>query len=197
MRVFWLQPAAWWGLAALAVPILVHLVARQRTQRIPFPSLRFLRSTRLSAARQWRFADWPLLLVRMLILATTVAAFAAPVFVSGDRLRAWGKRTARAVIVVTTPETGDEVERLSSEERRSAFAAQEFRAQSAPVADSIRDSVSWLARQPPAARELVVIGDLRMGALTAADFDVLPAHVGIRFLPVATGDPLRDVGRGA
>ena len=39
MSVSWLSPAAWLGLAALAVPILIHLLARYRQQ--PHGSLLF------------------------------------------------------------------------------------------------------------------------------------------------------------
>ncbi|MBA3270032.1 MAG: BatA domain-containing protein, partial [Acidobacteria bacterium] len=52
MSVFWLQPQAWWGVAALAIPIAIHLLARQRSRRLLFPTLRFLRATRLAALRQ-------------------------------------------------------------------------------------------------------------------------------------------------
>ena len=49
MTVQWLQPAAWWGLAAVAVPILIHLLVRRESRRLLFPSLRFLRTTAVAS----------------------------------------------------------------------------------------------------------------------------------------------------
>ena len=36
------HPIAWLGLAAIAVPILVHLLGRRRARRVKFPTLRFV-----------------------------------------------------------------------------------------------------------------------------------------------------------
>ncbi len=65
-----------------------------------FPSLRFLRSTRLVALKRRRISDWPLLTIRLLIVTMAVAALAGPVFVSDARWRSWSTRTARAVVIV-------------------------------------------------------------------------------------------------
>lgn len=196
MRVFWLQPWAWLGLGALTIPLLVHLLVRQRSRRVLFPSLRFLRTSRLSALRHWKIADWLLLLVRMMILAMAVAALAAPVFVSDEREQSWAGRVARAVVVVTpSPGVGDEREiaRWANEEGQTAFVARELRGPLTSAADNIRDAAIWLERQPPAAREVVIIGDFRTGTFVEADLELLPSYVGIRFLPVASADPAREI----
>ena len=44
----------------------------------------------------------------------------------------------------------------------------------------------WLDRQPPSAREIVVIGDLRRGAIDDSDLASVPRRIGIRFVPAAT-----------
>ena len=49
------------------------------------------------------------------------------------------------------------------------------------VADAVRDAVAWLQQQPPAQREVVIVGDLRRGAITSGDLALAPAPVGIRF----------------
>lgn len=175
MSVFWLQPQAWWGLAALLVPIAIHLLARQRSRRVRFPSLRFLQTTRQAALRRRFISDWPLLITRMLLLASVVAALAGPVFVSSSRRAAWNQRIARAIVTV-----GPATEPAAAEARAS-FASALF---SAPVlADALRLASLWLARQPPAAHEIVITGDLREGSITPVDLEMLPGHVGIRFLP--------------
>ena len=100
MRVVWLQPWAWAGLAALAAPILIHLLARHRQRELLFPTLRFVRATQLAALKRRVIADVPLLVVRLLILTAAIAALAAPVFVSAARQRTWAARTARAIVAL-------------------------------------------------------------------------------------------------
>jgi hypothetical protein len=195
MTVFWLQPWAWLGLAALGVPLAVHLLARQRRRRVPFPSLRFLHTTRLPAFRRWKITDWPLFVVRLLTVGAAVAALASPVFVSADRQRSWATRAARAVVVITgtadKPDTAETLE-LAAKERTAAFVARQFPVRSAEIGSGVRDAAMWLDRQPPASREVVIVGDMRAGTLTAGDFAILPSHIGIRFLPVESAEPSRE-----
>jgi hypothetical protein len=187
MEMFWLQPLAWWGLAAVAIPILIHLLVLQHSRRVLFPSLRFLRATRLAAVRRHVVSDWPLLTLRLLILAAAVAALAAPVFVSGARWQSWNTRVARAVVVLSS---GDEVAPLVEEERAGTFASAVFTPTAAP-ADGLRDASDWLQRQPPAAREIVIVGDFRAGSLNGRDFDSSAPSTGVRLLPVVSGDRRR------
>lgn len=66
------------GLAALAVPVLVHLVQRQDPHGIGFPSLMFLRRIPYEERRKRRIRDWLLLLLRCLALALLALAFSRP-----------------------------------------------------------------------------------------------------------------------
>lgn len=68
------------GLAALAIPILVHLVHRERKETTPFPSLMFLLRTPYQHSRRQRIRDWLLFLMRAAVFALLVAAFSRPVF---------------------------------------------------------------------------------------------------------------------
>ncbi len=68
------------GLAGLAVPILVHLVHRERKETTPFPSLMFLLRTPYQHSRRQRIRDWLLFLLRAGAFLLLVAAFARPVF---------------------------------------------------------------------------------------------------------------------
>jgi hypothetical protein len=179
MSVFWLAPLAMVGFVLLAVPLLIHLLAQHRSERVLFPSLRFVPASQLAALRRRAFADWPLLVIRLAIVAAAVAAGAGPVFVSDAVRAAWDTRVARAVVVAdTSPETIA----VAEEEAQEGFTSARF---SEPrVADAIRSAVTWLGTQPPASREVVIVGDLREGTLAAADLALLPAHVGMRFLPL-------------
>jgi hypothetical protein len=184
VSVHWLQPLAWWGLGLLVIPIVIHLLARHRSQRLPFPSLAFLPVAPMAALRRRVITNWPLLAVRLLILAAAVAAVASPVFVSEARRRSWDERVARA-IVVASPQS-DEIRALAADEAQASYASAEFSAVSVP--DAIRDAQRWLGSQGPAAREIVIVGDLREGALAAADLASVAPHTGLRFLPVVELD---------
>ena len=68
------------GLVALAVPILVHLVHKERKETTPFPSLMFLLRTPYQHSRRQRIRDWLLFLMRAMVFLLLVAAFSRPVF---------------------------------------------------------------------------------------------------------------------
>ncbi len=75
-----LSPLLLLGLGAIAVPILVHLIQRERKRVIEFPSLMFVQKIPYQSVRRRRIRHWPLLLLRVLALALIVAAFARPFF---------------------------------------------------------------------------------------------------------------------
>lgn len=83
MPLGFLLPAFLAGLAALAVPILLHLRQREKEKPQPFPSLMFLSRIPIRTAQRRRITDWPLLLLRALALALLVAAFARPLLRGG------------------------------------------------------------------------------------------------------------------
>jgi hypothetical protein len=184
VSVHWLQPLAWWGLGMLALPMIIHLLARHRSRRLRFPSLKFLPVAQMAALRRRVLTNWPLLVVRLLVIAAAVAAFAAPVLISDARRQSWDQRVARA-IVVASPQS-DEIRSIAADEARASFASAQFTA--ATVPDALREAGRWLAAQPPAAREIVIVGDLRQGALAGEDLASVPSSVGVRFLPVVPLD---------
>ncbi|TVP44294.1 MAG: hypothetical protein EA350_11990 [Gemmatimonadales bacterium] len=74
----WMNPWAWIGLGSLAIPVLVHLLARNRAQVRMVATLRFLEATPPAATSPSRIRDPLLLLLRLLILAVAVSALARP-----------------------------------------------------------------------------------------------------------------------
>src|SRR5215207_4628147 len=68
------------GLAALAIPVLIHLIQRERKNVVPFPSLMFIRRIPYSSIRRRRIHNWALLMLRLAAIALIVAAFARPFF---------------------------------------------------------------------------------------------------------------------
>src|SRR3982750_2437156 len=66
------------GLGALALPVLIHLIQRERKRVVEFPSLMFLRRIPYQSVRRRRIRNWLLLAMRAAALALVVAAFARP-----------------------------------------------------------------------------------------------------------------------
>jgi hypothetical protein len=79
MNFSFLSPLFALGALAVAVPILVHLVHRERKETTPFPSLMFLRRTPYQYSRRQRIRDWLLFLLRAVAFLLLVAAFTRPV----------------------------------------------------------------------------------------------------------------------
>ena len=78
-----LAPAFFVGLAALAIPVIIHLIQRERKTIVEFPSLMFLRRIPYQSVRRRRIRHWLLLLMRAAAMAMIVAAFARPFFRQG------------------------------------------------------------------------------------------------------------------
>ena len=66
------------GLLAVAIPIVVHLVHRERKEPLAFPSLMFLRRVPFRSARRQRIRYWLLFLLRTAALLLIATAFARP-----------------------------------------------------------------------------------------------------------------------
>ena len=99
MSITWINAAAFAGLALVALPIAIHLLVRQQTRVLAFPSLRFLRETALAAFRRRRIEDAVLLLCRAAIVIAAVAALAGPILQTPARTAGYASRTSRAIVV--------------------------------------------------------------------------------------------------
>jgi len=73
-----LAPALLLGLLGLAVPVVAHLLGREPPKPIRFAAMRFLTATEQSVTQRKSIRDWPLLLVRLLLLALLVLVLARP-----------------------------------------------------------------------------------------------------------------------
>src|SRR5687767_2565164 len=79
-----LAPLFLFALAAIAVPIAVHLTHRQRKEPITFPSLMFLRRVEFKTTKRQRLRNRLLFALRTLALLLLIAAFARPFVSRGD-----------------------------------------------------------------------------------------------------------------
>ena len=66
------------GLAALTIPVIVHLQRRRRKVRVVFSSLRLVVQSQRITRRRRRITDWPILLLRMLAVALVAFVFGRP-----------------------------------------------------------------------------------------------------------------------
>ena len=77
MSLSWGWPLAFAGLAALLVPVLLHLDRRRSVQVLRFAALRWI-VAQARPRRTWRVVDWLLLALRLLLVAVLVAWLAQP-----------------------------------------------------------------------------------------------------------------------
>jgi hypothetical protein len=108
------------GLAAVAVPIFVHLIQRERRNVIEFPSLMFVQRIPYESVERRRIHNWPLLLLRLAALMAIVAAFARP-FVGMDPVAAATTGDREVVILLDRSASmgyGDRWSRAQAEARR-------------------------------------------------------------------------------
>ena len=75
-----LAPLFFLGLATLAVPVIIHMIQRERKDVVEFPSLMFIRKIPFHSFRRQRIRNWFLLLLRCTAIALLLAAFARPFF---------------------------------------------------------------------------------------------------------------------
>ena len=98
MGLGFLVPAFLAGLAAIAIPLLMHLRDRNEETPTRFPSLMFLVRLPIRTSDRRKVTDWPLLLLRALAIAVLVLAFSRPFF--GRSAEATAQARARNVVLL-------------------------------------------------------------------------------------------------
>jgi hypothetical protein len=190
-QILWQNPAALFALGVIAAPILIHFLVQRRAEVFDFPTLRFLRPTRLAALRRHGLDDAALLAVRAAILAAAVAALAGPLIVTPLRREAWDRRVVRAVVADLEAERGQPAQ---TEPAADQHQSREFRTGS--LRDGIRSAVAWLESAPPGRRELLVRSRFPIGSIDAADIAAVPAGIGIRLVRAGTLPAAQTVDAG-
>lgn len=100
MGISWISPLYLAGTLLLALPILLHLVQKDRSDGIRFPSLMFLQQIPLREKRRLEIRNWLLLLLRCLLLLLVVLAFARPFLVDSGESIALDTERHDSVIVL-------------------------------------------------------------------------------------------------
>lgn len=94
-----LAPAFLAGLAAIAIPVLVHLIHRERKETVAFPSLMFLQKVPYRSVRRQKLRHLLLLALRCLAILIVVSAFARP-FLRRDVAPGAGASDGRDVVIL-------------------------------------------------------------------------------------------------
>src|SRR5687768_1879875 len=156
VTIEWINPAALAGLAAVAGPVLVHLLRRQRAPRVTFPTVRFLAPTHAAAARLRNPSDLLLLSLRIAIVAAAAIAAAQPMLVTGWRRAAWEQRINRALVVDDSESLAAAASRVRdavAAERGGSTAASEIRTTN--LADGLKQAAAMLQRGHAGRGEIV------------------------------------------
>ena len=73
-----LESAFLGGLAAVSVPVVIHMLQSPRARQIDFPSVRFLKMVQRKATRRTRLKNLLLMLLRMALIALICLGMAKP-----------------------------------------------------------------------------------------------------------------------
>ncbi|MBP7052863.1 MAG: BatA domain-containing protein [Phycisphaerae bacterium] len=96
-----LYPLILAGIAAVTLPIVLHMIRRHTRNRVTFSSLMFLRTTTPRLRNRRRLEHIPLLILRCLILCLLAFAFARP-FLRKPIAAAEARPGTRAVVLIDT-----------------------------------------------------------------------------------------------
>ena len=95
-----LTPLFFMGLGAIAIPVMIHLIQREKKRVVEFPSLMFVRRIPYQSVRRRRIRHWFLLLLRAAAIALIVLAFARPFTQPSASTPSAGASGARDVVIV-------------------------------------------------------------------------------------------------
>lgn len=218
-----LAPLFLLGLAAIAAPLAVHLMQRDRREAVEFPSLMFLQRIPYRTSRRQKIRHWPLFVLRCLALVLLVAAFARPfvrdslAFAAGDGARevvilldrsysmGYGDRWTRATAAVR-----EAIDGLRPEDRATLVLFAADAEAGAPTSDPAALRAALDAAQPGAggtrfapalrvARRLLEPAErVRREVLVVSDFQRLGWSAAGNELRMPEGTQVRiaDVGDG-
>src|SRR5262245_8045200 len=94
-----LNPILLGGLAAVSVPIIIHLLNRRKFRRVSWAAMRFLQNAIEQNQRRLRIEDMILLALRCLLLALLALALARPAILS-DASAVFGQSKVTGVIIL-------------------------------------------------------------------------------------------------
>src|SRR5947207_13046465 len=94
-----LNPILLAGLAAVSVPIIIHLLNRRKFQKVVWAAMRFLKLSVEQNQRRMKIEDMILLALRCLLLVLLALALARPALLSNTADR-FGQSKVTGIIIV-------------------------------------------------------------------------------------------------
>ena len=200
------------GAAAVAVPVILHMLRREQTPALAFTAVRFLRQAPREQQRRRELRDIWLLLLRMLALIVLALAFARPYIKSGEAAASgitvvaldtsfsmsgkeqFERARKAALSLVSSVPAGDRVAAMAFDDRAALISPAALERGSARAAfNSLTPNAgatNYAALLASSARvfgqvggKLIVVTDLQRSGWTTEG--VLPANVELQVVDVA------------
>ncbi|MFQ5485558.1 MAG: BatA domain-containing protein, partial [Desulfobacterales bacterium] len=89
-----------WGVASASIPLIIHLIKRNRAVRLPFAAMRFLQIRPNQKVKSQKLRQLLLLLMRITALALLALAFARPYLKGSGAGTLWVEQPRTAVILI-------------------------------------------------------------------------------------------------
>ena len=95
-----LSPSILWGMLAITIPIIIHLISLRHTRDTEFSTLRFIKSLKHETIRRLRIKQWLLVLLRTIAILCLILMFSRPLMTGTLSSKLAGDIESRAVIIV-------------------------------------------------------------------------------------------------
>lgn len=161
------------GMAAVAVPVVLHLIMRQQPRHLEFPALRFIQQRKDANRRRMRFRHLLLLLMRCAAIVLLALALARPSMQAAGMLGDQEAPVAAALVFDTSP-------RL------------EYRLNNKSRLEEARETGLWLLTQLPPESEAAVLDLHSTGSVFAAELAAARQRIN-RLSSTPAGLPLLTV----
>src|SRR5215217_8268752 len=172
-----LNPLLLFGLAAVSVPIIIHLLNRRKFQKVVWAAMRFIQTSVERNQRRMRIEDLILLVLRCLLLALLALALARPALKKAG-VELFGQSKVTGVIILDNSESmgmGDgSVTRFEKARKAAEQALETMPAGSATAVLLASDLVNGVIAEPTFDFNLARKA-LREAPLTDRATDLLPA----------------------
>jgi hypothetical protein len=89
-----------WGVTAASIPVIIHLIKRNKAVKLPFAAIRFLQIEPNQRVKSQKLKQLILLLMRMAALALLALAFARPFMAGVGAGGIWGEKSKAAVVLI-------------------------------------------------------------------------------------------------
>jgi hypothetical protein len=138
------------GMAAVAVPVILHLIMRKQPKHLEFPALRFIKLRENANRRQIRLRHWLLLALRCALVLLLALALARPSIVASGMLGDQEAPVAAALVFDTNPRM-------------------QYRQDNQTRIEVARDVATWLLPQLPRDSEIAVVDSRTASAVFSVD----------------------------